>query len=338
MIDFVKILNPGLSTTIQDRGRTGHQIEGFPESGAMDRFSFRLANMLVNNPLSTAGLEFVLAGPTMKFSCDTFIAITGGKLKATLNNKPIEQNRAVQVSAGSILNVGQMTEGNYGYIAFANGGVTTRPVLDSCSTTLRTGMGGIDGTALQHGDNVPIIESVVMPSLNARKISLQPEQIQDVHFVEGPHWNMFSEVAHKQFSNQEYEISEQMDRMGYRLSGEPLETPEKSLLSEGTVFGNIQITRDGSPIVLMADRQTTGGYPVIGTVIAADLVDLIQTRPGAKFRFVKVSLDEAMDKLVAKRKILNDTFIKFYENRYDEPIGPIRRKSVRIEKLIKQSK
>lgn len=338
MANFVKVIQPGLSTTVQDLGRPSHQIEGFPESGAMDKFSYKLANLLVNNHRNSASLEYVQVGPSLYFNCDSFIAITGGKVQATLNDRPIKQNEVVKVNSGSILKIGQMTSGNYGHLAFSNGGVITEPVLDSRSTTLRTNMGGLDGRALQTGDSVPIRDSVVMPSLQARKIAIEPEHIQTIHFVKGPHWQMFSEEAQQQFIEQEHQLSGQMDRMGYRLKGNKLPVPEKSLLSEGTVFGNVQITRDGSPIVLLADRQTTGGYPVIATIIRADLNRFVQMRSGEAFKFVETDMKSATQTLVAQQKILNDTFENWYSNRYREPIGPIRRNAIKIAELIRANK
>lgn len=338
MANFVRVIQPGLSTTVQDLGRPGHQIEGFPESGAMDKFSYKLANLLVNNHRNSASLEFVSTGPTLRFACDSFIALTGGKVNATLNGKPILQNEVVEVAEGSILKVGPVTEGNYGYLAFSNGGVITPPILDSRSTTLRTQMGGLDGRALEVGDTIPIRDSVVMPSLSSRKITIKHELITEIHFVKGPQWEMFSQKAQQQFQNETYQISEQMDRMGYRLNGKKLAVPKKSLLSEGTVFGNIQITRDGSPIALLADRQTTGGYPVIGTIIRADLNRFVQMKHGQQFKFILTDMDTAVEKLVQQQKIINDTFEKWYAGRYVEPIGPIRRDAIKIARLIRANK
>jgi biotin-dependent carboxylase-like uncharacterized protein len=338
MANFVKVIKPGLSTTVQDLGRPNHQIEGFPESGAMDKFSYKLANVLVNNHRNSASLEFVSVGPTLKFNCDSFIAITGGIVSPKLNQQLIPQNEVVEVPAGSILEIGQMTVGNYGYLAFSNGGITTQPVLDSRSTTLRTQMGGIDGRALLTGDNIPIRDSVVMPSLQARKIKLEMSIPNEIRFVRGPHWQMFSKPAQEQFVAQTYQISNQMDRMGYRLTGGLLEIPEKSLLSEGTVFGNVQITRDGSPIVLLADRQTTGGYPVIATVIRADLNKFVQMRSGSDFKFVETDIESATQELIMEQKKLNDTYEKWFNNRYQQPIGPIRRNTIKIGRLIRNNK
>lgn len=338
MANFVKVIQPGLSTTVQDMGRPSHQIEGFPESGAMDKFSYKLGNLLVNNHRNSASLEFVSTGPTLRFNCDSFIALTGAKVNAKLNGHLIPQNEVVEVPMDSILEVGPVSFGNYGYLAFSNSGIITQPVLDSRSTTLRTNMGGLDGRALVSGDSVPIRDSVVMPSLQARKISIQQTAISEVHFVKGPQWEMFSADAQEQFQSQNYQISQQMDRMGYRLSGEKITVPSKSLLSEGTVFGNIQITRDGSPIVLLADRQTTGGYPVIGTVTRADLNKFVQMKQGQQFKFVMTDLQTATQKLIEQQKIINDTFEKWYGGRYEEPIGPIRRDAIKIARLIRSNK
>lgn len=338
MANFVRVIQPGLSTTVQDLGRPNHQIEGFPESGAMDRFSYKLANLLVNNHRNSASLEFVSTGPTLRFACDSFIALTGGKVNATLNGQPILQNEVIEVADGSILKIGPVIEGNYGYLAFSNGGVITQPVLDSRSTTLRTKMGGLDGRALETGDTIPIRDSVVMPSLSSRKIVIKSKKVTEIHFVKGPHWEMFSRKAQEQFQSEIYQISEQMDRMGYRLNGPKLEVPKKSLLSEGTVLGNIQITRDGSPIALLADRQTTGGYPVIGTIIRADLNRFVQMEQGQQFKFVLIDIDTAVEKLVQQQKVINDTFEKWYAGRYIEPIGPIRRNAIKISRLIRANK
>jgi len=149
---------------------------------------------------------------------------------------------------------------------------------------------------------------------------------------------MFTQGAQRQFTEQTYQISEQMDRMGYRLVGQTLETPKASLLSEGTFFGNIQITRDGSPIVLLADRQTTGGYPVIGTVTRADFNRFVQMKSGVNFKFVKTDVQTATNDLIAQQKVLNNTFEKWYADRYVEPIGPIRRNAIKIGRLIRASK
>lgn len=338
MANFAKVIQPGLSTTVQDLGRPTHQIEGFPESGAMDKFSYKLANLLVNNHKNSASLEFVSVGPTIKFNCDSFIALTGGKVSAELNHQVIPQNEVVEVNAGSILKIGQLETGNYSYLAFANGGVISQPVLDSRSTTLRTQMGGIEGRALKAGDNIPIRDSVVMPSLQARKFAVNLDDSPTIRFVQGPHWQMFSDAAKAQFTRQDYQISEQMDRMGFRLTGEKLAIPKQNLLSEGTVFGNIQVTRDGSPIVLLADRQTTGGYPVIGTVIRADLNRLVQMRAGTKFKFVETDIEQATNALIAQQKLLNDTYENWYTNRYQEPIGPVRRDAIKIARLIRANK
>ncbi|MDN6967398.1 biotin-dependent carboxyltransferase family protein [Oenococcus sp. UCMA 17063] len=330
----IEVINPGLTATIQDLGRYKHQIEGFPVSGALDQKAHRLANLLVNNLTNAATIEFCLLGPKLRFFCPTFIAITGSDSYPKLNEKVVPLNRTIQVFTGDILTFNFMQSGRWGYLAVANGGIRTSPILDSRSTTLRAQLGGLDGGALKKGDRLPIKESYIMPSLSYRKISVTKNDCHRIRFLKGPQWHLFSEKAQTQFTGKTFTVSQQADRMGYRLS-EKLSSPVKeSLLSEGTVFGNVQITRDGQAIVLLADRQTTGGYPVIATIIAADFSDFVQMPIGQKFNFVETDLKTATQEFFIQRQHFKRIFDNWHRQRYQFPIGPSRKAATKIEKLI----
>ncbi|MFT9373306.1 biotin-dependent carboxyltransferase family protein [Liquorilactobacillus hordei] len=333
----IEIINSGLATTVQDLGRIGHQAKGIPVSGAVDQYSYRLANVLVNNSEESATLEFSILGPTIQFNVETFIAITGGASAPTLNNSAINLNTTYAVKRGDVLAFHPMKSGRFGYIAFANNGLQVAPILDSQSTNTRLTLGGYYGRALASGDRLPVNNCYQITSLTSRSLPWHEPSGSSIRFIKGPQWNMFSENAKQTFIAGPFTISSQTDRMGFRLDGPNLEIPQKSMLSEGTVLGNIQITRAGQPIVLLADRQTAGGYPVIATIIGADLGKFVQFGAGQPLTFEEVSLKEAIDALRNQYKFLEDLTTSIYQKRYQYPIGPIRRTSKKIEEIISNS-
>ncbi|GAJ25761.1 allophanate hydrolase 2 subunit 2 [Liquorilactobacillus sucicola DSM 21376 = JCM 15457] len=334
----VEILDGGLATTIQDLGRPNYQAEGIPVSGAVDNMAQRLANVLVDNEENAATLEFCMLGPKIRFYCTTFIAITGGESCPTLDGQQIFLNRVYRVETGSILMFKPLTSGRYGYVAVANGGFFTKPILNSRSTTVRLRLGGLKGRVLQRGDRLPLNECFKMPSYQFREFStekmLKNKKDVEIRVVKGPQWNNFTAVAQERFRENLYVISQQADRMGYRLSGTRLPVPDNNMLSEGTILGNIQITRDGLPIVLLTDRQTTGGYPVIATVVLADLRKLVQLDNKHQLRFKVVSFKEATAAFLAQRTELKKFKIFLNKQRYRYPIGPARKTAQKIEQLL----
>lgn len=334
----IEIINSGLATTIQDLGRIGHQAKGIPVSGAVDQYSHRLANILVNNPEKSATLEFSLLGPTIKFNVETFIAITGGKSEPVLNDSSISLNTTYPVKKGDLLTFRPMKSGRFGYIAFAGNGLQVKPILDSQSTNTRLSLGGYYGRSLIKGDCLTINDCYQMPSLANRSLSLNEEPIgNSFRFIRGPQWDLFSESAQQLFMTGPFTISSEADRMGFRLDGPILEIPQKNMLSEGAVLGNIQITRSGQPIALLADRQTAGGYPVIATIIGADLSKFVQFASSRPLVFEQVSLKEATAALRSQYQFLNTLADSIYQKRYQYPIGPTRKASSKIAETILNS-
>lgn len=330
----IEIINPGLATTIQDLGRIGHQAQGIPVSGAIDQYAHRLANLLVNNSEKAATLEFSILGPTIKFFADTFIAVTGADSSPMLNKLKINLNTTYSITKGDVLHFSPMSKGRFGYISFANNGIQVAPVLDSRSTNTRVKLGGYHGRLLIAGDNLKINECYTMPSLTNRIAEEQTLTNNIIHFIKGPQWSLFSENAKKAFQNEAFKISAQADRMGFRLDGPTLEIPQKNMLSEGTVLGNVQITRAGQPIVLLADRQTAGGYPVIATIAATDLSKFVQFASNTPLFFKEISIEDATTKLREKYHFLDNFADTIFKKRYQYPIGPIRKASKKIEKLL----
>ncbi len=293
----IRIISPGMFTTIQDDGRYGYQRFGMPIAGAMDKLSYELANLLVGNHSGEAALETTLSGPEIEFAADTYVAVCGADMQAALNGSRIPMNQTIPVEAGSRLSFGHLVHGSRTYIAFA-GGLATEPVMESRSTYLRAGIGGFHGRALIAGDRLPI------PSLNYKlpvkqaPAELCMEEMQDKPFglLPGPEIKRFVYPALKNLLTTQYTLSENCDRMGYRLQGEPLvfrTGAQPDILSAGTVAGTLQIPADGQPILLMADRQTTGGYARIAVMAAVDINYAAQLKPGDSIRFVETTIEKA---------------------------------------------
>ncbi|HEX6965716.1 MAG TPA: biotin-dependent carboxyltransferase family protein [Gemmatimonadaceae bacterium] len=317
-----RIEQPGLFTTVQDLGRVGHQREGVPVSGAMDPLALRVANLLVGNDEGDAALEITLRGPTMVFERDALIALTGADLNASIDGERVPAWRAMRVSAGATLAFGAPRVGCRAYLAVA-GGIAVPPVLGSRSTYTRAKLGGLDGRALRRGDILQVgSPSVLAACLSASLVrgagrvngarwgvgsTIRPvySDAPAVRLIPGAHEHALTPVAREQLYRGEFRISSQSDRMGYRLEGPALELAlPLELLSEPVAFGTVQLPPSGSPIVLMADRQTTGGYPRIGEVATVDLPLLAQLKPGDRVRFTAISLEEAQAPYVEREREL----------------------------------
>ena len=301
----------GLPTTVQDRGRYGYQRFGMPVSGAMDVFSLELANLLVGNDPSDACLEATISGPELEFTGPAWIAITGADMTPHLNSQGIPMNTAVDVRPGDRLVFKGLRSGCRAYIAFA-GGIAVPPVMGSRSTYLRAGIGGFQGRALMPGDELPVGESELLspfdrlsngsarrkPRFTKIPEGLIPEykHEQIIRVISGPEAHYFEIAGLRSFLSTEYTVTAQSDRMGYRLSGEPIRHKEgmANIISAGISLGTVQVPGDGQPIILMADCQTSGGYARIANVIAADLTLIAQMRPGDKIRFKETTLDVAL--------------------------------------------
>ncbi|WP_242927676.1 biotin-dependent carboxyltransferase family protein [Pontibacter vulgaris] len=306
----LEILKPGLLSTIQDLGRYGYQKDGIIVSGAMDVVAHRIANILVGSPEDAATIEATLIGPTLRFTTPALIAITGGNLSPEINGEAMGMWRPVYAAAGSILSFQKPVTGCRTYVAVA-GGFAIPEVLKSQSTYLRAGLGGYQGRALQTGDLIPLNEPAdTIPeelklqqnhtSFTQTTWALAPqlyytsEEQPTIRAVHGPEYDLFSETSKTDIWEKEFQVTMQSDRMGYRLSGATLALSEPAeLISSAVTFGTIQVPAEGNPIILMADHQTTGGYPRIAQVITADLPKLAQVQPGKIIRFQEVTLEQA---------------------------------------------
>jgi antagonist of KipI len=301
----LEITKPGLLTSIQDLGRHGHQAFGVPVAGPMDTFSHRLANQLVGNEPDAATLEVTLIGPELVIEAETTLAIAGALFEATCDGRPVPMGASVAVQPGQRLKFGRLVQGARAYMAVA-GGILTEPVLSSRATHLVSGIGGIDGRALQAGDRLPVL---ARPSSRSQRkavgLTLPTGGRARLRVVPGPQDAWFQPEALKMMAGVSFRISPRSNRMGYRLEGPPLaRARDGELISEPVGMGAIQVPAAGEPILLMADRQTAGGYPKIGHVISADLPLAGQLAPGDFIEFILCSRQEAVTALIARERQL----------------------------------
>lgn len=285
-----EVLRPGLLTTVQDLGRwagLGHL--GVPPAGTLDEFATRLANRLVGNPAGAAVLECTLRGPALRFSRPTPVAVVGAAMPVTVDGRPVPSATTAEVPAGGVLDIGQTAVGLRCWLAVA-GGFDLPPVFGSRSVDTLTGIGG---RPLRAGDVLPVGQPAGPPWTGP--VPTWPPPAGDgpvtVRVVAGPHSGWFAE----RLDGGDYTITPRSDRTGLRLAGPPLPrlAGRGELGSHGLVAGAVQVPADGRPVVLLAGRQTTGGYPVPAVVCAADLPLLAQARPGGAVRFVTVDVATA---------------------------------------------
>lgn len=304
----IGIIKAGLVASIQDRGRYGYQKYGVNINGAMDEGAARVANLLVGNDEDAAVLELTLAGATLNFTSDHLIAICGGDMTPYMNNVAVPMWQPVLVNKGATLTFAKYESGCRVYLAIA-GGFAVPEVLDSYSTNMRGGLGGYYGRALRSGDVLEVValdeqsssarlwkslRSGEQLSFTAQHFAMAQEETVTIRYIAGPEYNWLSAESKEKWNSSRWKIDVQSDRMGYRLQGDELALQIKDeLISQGTVHGLIQLPANGQPIVLLADRQTTGGYPRIGIVAAVDIPVFGQLKPGDFVRFVAVSRDEA---------------------------------------------
>lgn len=297
---MLKVLNAGMMTTIQDAGRWGYQGFGTPVAGAMDLKAYKVANMLVGNTAGQAALEFTMMGGEYEFTTDTFAALTGANMNATLDGQPLNNWASFRAAAGSKLQFGFATEGCRAYLAVA-GGFDLPIVLGSRSTHTRSKVGGLDGRSLKTGDELPItptdLSKLQELQLSAALIPALDTQVK-LRVLLGPQDEDFTEQGKQTMFDSVYKVTSEADRMGYRLEGQVIEHATKAdIVSDALCQGAIQIPAHGMPIIMMADRQTTGGYTKIGSVIGADLRLLAQLKPGDTVSFAQVDDEQAVQAL-----------------------------------------
>jgi len=305
------VLRPGLLTTVQDLGRFGYQHFGVPVAGAMDPWALRCANRLVGNQDCEAALEITILGPELRFERRALVALTGGDFSASLDGVTVPFWCAFEIPAGGILTIGERRTGARMYLAIA-GGLAIQPTLGSRSTHLRTGMGGFDGRALRRGDTLE--SGPTTPSAWQRIGHVLPTGLRLAYtrspilrVVLGPQAEAFRSDTIDVLLRERYAVSQDSDRMGYRLSGTPL--PHRGgpdIVSDATPIGSIQVPASQQPILLMADRQTTGGYPKIAVVISSDIPLAAQLMPGDTVGFAAVGVEEARRRLRERVRELDE--------------------------------
>lgn len=301
----IRVLKPGIFTTVQDLGRYGYQQYGVPVAGAMDEFALRAGNLLVGNAESDAALEITLLGPKLELLEDAVLAITGADLDASVGGKPLPLWKSVALRKGSQISFGRPRSGARAYLAVA-GGIDVPKVMGSRSTYVRGKFGGFHGRPLQAGDELPVGRSSRPTPGRKLPAHLVPRYGAPeyggirgiVRVILGPQDDYFTSESLELFLSSIYRVSPVSDRMGYRLEGPKLKHRQGAdIISDAIPPGAVQVPGHGAPIVMLADRQTTGGYAKIATVISADLPVLAQLRPGDGVSFKSVSMAEAITAL-----------------------------------------
>ena len=296
--DALEVLRPGLLTTVQDRGRRGYQKFGVPTSGAVDQVALRVGNILVGNSQDAAALEITASGPRLRVLSDVVLALTGAEVQAELDGEPLPAYQSFLARTGQVLDTGTCRQGLRAYLAVA-GGIDVPVVLGSRSTCLVANFGGYRGRAVCAGDILgagpargPL--GVLADRAAPEEWRLRPVSPTPVRVVLGPQDEAFTEEGLRTFLESVYQVTPHVDRMGCRLEGPPIAHRDSAdIISDWIPMGSIQVPGDGKPILLLADRQTTGGYAKIATVIGPDLGLVAQARPGDWLRFRAVSAAEA---------------------------------------------
>jgi antagonist of KipI len=305
----IRILKGGMLTTVQDLGRNGYQSQGFSVAGVMDIRSFKIANLLLDNPENEAVLEFTLIGPTLEFTSATIISITGGDFQPTINGKPAPMYTALYMNKGDVLRFGSARTGSRGYVAFSSY-LDIPVVMGSRCTNMKSSLGGFKGRKLQAGDYINFrIKRRYLPFFLSRTLDLDEfdQEETELRVVMGPQDNLFSRQGIDTFLGSTYTVTSDFDRMGCRLEG-PFVAPKKTsdIISDGIAFGSVQVPSHGKPIILLSDRQTTGGYAKIATVASVDIPKLVQRKTDHKIRFRAITVQEAQQLIQDEMKELDE--------------------------------
>lgn len=315
----VKVISPGLSTTVQDLGRPGYYHVGIPLSGGMDRFALRVANMLVGNDEGAAVLEAVFLGPELEFTAPATVAVAGGELPPKVNGEDRESWASFEVKAGDRLSFGFLKSGARAYIA-VSGGIDVPVKLGSRSTYTLGALGGFEGRAIQAGDDLPVGKAAgkgrgSVPA-GLRRMPGNPAELR---MLPGLYWHRITAEAGKRFTSDTWKVAPEADRIGYRFKGgAPLEfVPRTQPFGAGSdpsnivdacyPYGSIQVPGGTEPIVLHRDAVSGGGYMMVGTVISADMDLIGQLQPHSPARFVEVTMEQALaaraDRKVALQRV-----------------------------------
>lgn len=317
---MIRVLKPGLLTTVQDLGRLGYQQYGVAVGGALDQFAARVANLIVGNDDNAALLELAQVGPELQFTHDTVVAWAGGGFEATIGREAVLPNRAVAIKAGEVLHLDAAQSGLRAWLAVA-GGIDVPLVMGSRSTYRRAGVGGHYGRPLLAGDELAtlapgersayLISSLGSSPRRAAAWTVRPEALGQsaapgiLRVMEGPEWDWFTVEAQATFLAESWETTREADRMGVRLSGPVLQQAQsKEMISSAVNAGVVQVPPSGQPIVLLPSRQSVGGYPRLAAVAGVDLGRCAQLRPGERVRFEKITVAEAQRLWFARERDL----------------------------------
>ncbi len=301
----IRVINGGMLSTIQDMGRVGFMRYGVGRSGAADKRSLAIANLLVGNSENVGAIEFTLAPPTLEFTSDCTVAVTGGEFAPLVNGSPVSGYHSLYLRRGDTLSFGGRVMGLRGYIAFS-GGLDLPKVMGSVSTSIKNSLGGFKGRALKSGDEIAFTRPTSAFVQKAITPELFTDDVKTLRVVLGMQSDAFTdEGLHNLFSTV-YTVTPNSDRMGCRLKGGEVHHKDSAdIISDAIVEGAIQIPSDKQPIVMLADHQTTGGYTKPGAVITADIPLLAQTPPNGTVHFGKVSTQEAQAIFLAEKERLN---------------------------------
>lgn len=313
----LKIVKSGLATTIQDMGRPGYFHLGIPEGGAMDRLSMRAANMLVGNPEEAAGLEAVFMGPEIEFTQEASVAVTGAELPVMVDGEPRETWTSFTMKPGQVLSFGFLQAGARAYIA-VSGGIATEPDLGSRSTYPIGALGGVEGRAVQPGDELPVGDAPTVAEGRSVPAALRrgPGNPAELRMLTGLYWYRLTDTAGQQFFEDTWTVAAEADRMGYRFKGgRPLEFVEReqpfgagadpSNIVDGCYsYGSIQVPGGTEPIVLHRDAVSGGGYFTLGAIISADMDLIGQLQPNTQVNFVNVDMDTALAARADRKAII----------------------------------
>jgi antagonist of KipI len=318
----LRVLAPGVLTSVQDLGRRGHAAIGVGSAGAMDSVALRLANRLVGNPENAGVLEMTLRGPRLRFEAECMIALSGAELGARCGDESVPSWRPIWIRAGTEVDFGAMRRGLRSYLALA-GGIDVAPMLGSRSSDINAGLGSFGGRALAAGDVLPIgtrphAGREQMARLRDEKYSIvavkwsidpapwfDPDGPTPIALTHGTHFDHLDAASQHTLFDAEFHIGADSNRVGYRFEGRPLALSEPlELVSESVVPGCMQLPPNGNPIVLLAEAPTTGGYPRIAHAIGVDLPRLAQRRPGSRVRFIQTSLADAQTRYLERERAL----------------------------------
>ena len=318
-VEAFEVLEPGILTTIQDLGRYGFSQFGVPPSGALDPFSFTVANLLVGNQEAESSLETTVMGLKLKAFRESVIAIAGGDLSPTLNGEPLEMWRTHLLVEGDVISFKRVRTGCRAYLAISGGFIVPK-IMGSRSTYLSGKFGGLQGRALKRGDilySLPIQSSLTKLGLRFPSQWIpQWEKEVLLRVIPGPQDYHFTHQGFQTFCSSSYQVTPQCDRMGVRLDGPKIERRsdvEESIISEGLIAGAIQVPGDGKPIIILTEL-VTGGYTKIATVISSDLTKVAQLKPGDRVRFFPISIEEAHQLIWEQEERLR-SFKEFFEQR-----------------------